>query len=166
MKTCTYISARHHQEAVDQNKDRVKFIPVPTADRRRWTEAMQEPPARTARELDGKGMKGIETFRAYVRFMRQAAHAFPFDYPVRGAPVKTPASSAMDQAIESATRGLHAIGATSIALLARLDLAAAGHLAAVQGPALRAIPRDIPPGAQNESHARPHPIHPRRGRGH
>ena len=76
------ISAKRHQDAVDGNKDRVKFIPVSAADRRRWAEAMKDLPATTARELDGKGLKGTDTFRAYVRFMKEAGHAFPFDYPV------------------------------------------------------------------------------------
>lgn len=76
------ISAKRHQDAVDANKDRVKFIPVSTADRRRWAEAMKELPARTARELDGKGLKGTDTFRTYARFMKEAGHTFPFDYPV------------------------------------------------------------------------------------
>jgi TRAP-type C4-dicarboxylate transport system substrate-binding protein len=76
------ISAKRHQDAVDANKDKVKFIPVAAAERRRWAEAMKDLPARTARELDGKGLKGTDTFRAYARFMKEAGHAFPYDYPV------------------------------------------------------------------------------------
>ncbi len=76
------ISAKRHQDALTANKDRVKFIPVSATDRRRWAEAMKDLPAATARELDRKGLKGTDTFRTYTRFVKEAGHAFPYDYPV------------------------------------------------------------------------------------
>ena len=75
------IATRRDAEALSANQDKVKYIPLSAPDRRRWAESMRELPARSARELDAKGMKGSETFRTYARFLREAGHAFPVDSP-------------------------------------------------------------------------------------
>ncbi|MBN8507825.1 MAG: TRAP transporter substrate-binding protein DctP [Burkholderiales bacterium] len=76
------VCAKRDADAVAANQERVRFIALPAADKRRWAESMRDLPARAARELDAKGLKGTETFRAYVRALRDAGHQFPFDYPV------------------------------------------------------------------------------------
>jgi hypothetical protein len=76
------VSARRDAEAISANQDKVKFIALPAPEKRRWAEAMRDLPAKAAAELDGKGLKGKESFRTYVRFLKEAGYQFPFDYPV------------------------------------------------------------------------------------
>lgn len=76
------ISAQRDADALAANQDKVRFIALPAADKRRWAESMRDLPAQAARELDGKGLKGSDTFRAYVRMLKEAGYQFPFDYPV------------------------------------------------------------------------------------
>lgn len=76
------VSAKRDADAVAANQDKVKFIPLSASDKRRWAEAMRDLPSQAARELDAKGMKGTETFRTYVRMLKEAGHQFPFDYPI------------------------------------------------------------------------------------
>ena len=75
-------SFKREAAAISANQDKVKFIELAPADKRRWAESMRELPSRAAKELDGKGLKGTETFRTYLRMMKEAGHQFPFDYPL------------------------------------------------------------------------------------
>jgi len=76
------VSAKRDAEAFSSNQDKIKIIPLAASEKRRWAESMRELPARAARELDAKGLKGTDTFRAYARLLKEAGHQFPIDYTV------------------------------------------------------------------------------------
>lgn len=76
------VCAKRDADAVSAIQDKVKILPLSASDKRRWAETMRELPSRAARELDGKGLKGLETFRSYARLLKESGHQFPFEYPV------------------------------------------------------------------------------------
>lgn len=74
------VSKQRDAEAEAANKDKVKFITLSAADKKRWAESMRDLPSRAAKELDGKGLAGTATFKSYVAVLKEAGHVFPIDF--------------------------------------------------------------------------------------
>lgn len=60
----------------------VTVFTLPLAERAKWAERLKDLPARSAKELDAKGLPGTEVLKTYVRFLAEAGYEFPVDYPL------------------------------------------------------------------------------------
>lgn len=76
------LSKKRDEEAEAANKDKVKFVTLANADKRRWAEALKDLPSKAAKELDAKGLAGTATFQSHQKFLAEAGHKFPIAYSV------------------------------------------------------------------------------------
>ena len=58
----------------------VTFNALPRSELTKWMASVQDLPQRHALELDGKGLKGTETFAAYFRLVKEAGYQLPLTY--------------------------------------------------------------------------------------
>ncbi len=86
LETATRVGEVNQQRDKDVEarlvKEGITVNTLPVEERAKWAQALKDLPAKSAAELDGKGLPATELLKTYIRFLGEEGYQFPVDYPL------------------------------------------------------------------------------------